>query len=668
MRRCRQSLFLKLAATALTAVLIARAQPPQPERFSILMAGNPAGQSVQTRSADGTFEIQYSYNDRGRGPEVRGRYRFDARGFPDLVELSGHDYYKAPVDEHLTVADGEARWKSTSEQGQAAAQAFYVTVNGPPVEIGWLVNALQKLPGHSVRLLPGGEAHLEEGPKTTLRRAGQTVSVTEFLVTGLDFTPTPVWLDSDNRFFGVASAWLSVMREGWESANDELLKLQDATADARYRRLAQRLARHPKQLAIRHVRVFDSVTATTKEGQTVWIAGDRIQAVRPEGDFTASADTEVIDGSGRTLLPGLWDMHAHIQPSEGILNLASGVTSVRDLANDMDMLLRLRKQYETGETIGPRIFMAGFIDGRGPYQGPTKVFADNEAEARAAIDKYVASGYQQIKVYSSLNPELVAPIAAMAHAHGMRLSGHVPNGMTAEQFIRAGADEVQHMNFVFLNFMADKAGDTRTPARFTVVAENAAALDQDSPPVRSFIRLLQDRKIVLDPTMGVFEGMFTDRPGRVSASWEAVVSRLPAQIQRLTTTGGLPAAGEKDQLYRKSYAAMLDMLKRLYDAGIPLVAGTDGVEGLMLHRELELWVKAGIPTNKVLQIATLGAARVAKADSDLGSIEPGKKADIVLVTGNPTTNISDIRRPTVVVKDGVEYTSAQLYEALGIQP
>jgi len=240
--------------------------------------------------------------------------------------------------------------------------------------------------------------------------------------------------------------------------------------------------------------------------------------------------------------------------------------------------------------------------------------------------------------------------------------------MTAEQFIRTGADEIQHMNFIFLNFMADKAADTRTPARFTVVAENAAALDQDSPPVKAFIHLLQERKTVLDPTLGVFEGMFTDRPGRVSASWEPIASRLPAQIQRQTTTGGLPAGGEKDQLYKNSFAAMLDMLKRLHDSGIPLVAGTDGVEGLMLHRELELWARAGIPAGKVLQIATLGAARVAKADADLGSIEPGKKADLVLVDGNPAANISDVRRCSVVVKNGVEYRSAQLYEALGIKP
>ena len=647
---------------------IAVAQSSTTERFSVLSAGSPAGKAVQTTHPDGTTDLEYSYNDRGRGPEIHGHYRFDTRGFPTAIDLTGHDYYKAPVDEHFKVADGEARWKSTSEHGQAAAQAFYVTVNGAPSELAWLVQALEKAPSQTVKLLPAGEAHLERGVQTTLKARGQAIAVTHFLITGLDFVPTSVWLDGNNRFFAAPSAWFSMIREGWESSADDLIKLQDAAEDVRYRALSQRLARHPKTIVIRHARLFDSVTATAKEGQTVWIAGDHIQAVRPDAEFTTAPGAEVIDASGQTLLPGLWDMHAHVQPSYGILNVASGVTSVRDMANDIDMLARLRRQWEGGETIGPRIFMAGFIDGRGPYQGPTKVFADTEGEARAAIDRYASLGYRQIKVYSSLKPELVAPIAAMAHAKGMRLSGHVPNGMTAEQFVRAGADEIQHMNFIFLNFMADKAGDTRTPARFTVVGENAAALDQNSPAVAAFIRLLLDRKTVVDPTLGIFESDFTDRPGQVGAGWSPIVSRLPAQIQRAAKVGGLPAPGVKDQIYKYSFAALVRMTKRLYDSGVPLVAGTDNVEGLMLHRELELWVKAGIPPEKVLQIATLGAAKVAKADSELGSIEAGKKADLVLISGDPVRNISDIRRCTLVIRNGAEYRSADLYAALGIRP
>ncbi len=660
--------MLRYLLPLVAAGAMAVAQPAAPERFSVLMAGSPAGKAVQITHPDGTTDLEYSFNDRGRGPEIHGHYRFDARGFPTAIDLTGLDYFKAPVDEHFAFADGEARWKSTSEQGQAAGQAFYVTINGAPSELAWLVQALEKAPNRTVKLLPSGEAHLERGVETKLKARGQTVAVTQFLITGLDFVPTSIWLDAKNQFFATPDAWLSLIREGWESSTDELIKLQDAASDARYRALAQRLAKHPKAIVIRHARLFDSVTATAREGQTVWIAGDRIQAVRPDAEFAGAPGAEVIDATSQTLLPGLWDMHAHVQPSYGILNVASGVTSVRDMGNDIDVLAHLRKQWESGETIGPNIFMAGFIDGRGPYQAPTKVFADTTDEAHAAIDRYASLGYRQIKVYSSLKTELVAPIAVMAHAKGMRLSGHVPNGMTAEQFVRAGADEIQHMNFIFLNFMADKAVDTRTPARFTVVGENAAALDQNSAAVTAFIRLLLDHKTVVDPTLGIFESDFTDRPGQISAGWAPILSRLPAQIQRAAKVGGLPAPGVKDQLYKDSYAALLRMTKRLYDSGVPLVAGTDNVEGLMLHRELELWVQAGIPPEKVLQIATLGAAKIVKADGELGSIEPGKRADLVLVSGDPLRNISDIRRCTLVIRNGAEFRSADLYAALGIRP
>jgi imidazolonepropionase-like amidohydrolase len=402
------------------------------------------------------------------------------------------------------------------------------------------------------------------------------------------------------------------------------------------------------------------------ENQTVRIADDHIQSVAPTRDSIPAAD-EVIDGSGKTLLPGLWDMHAHIAPYEGLLNIASGVTSVRDMANDIDLIARLRKQYDSGEAIGPRIFPCGFIDGRGPYQGPTKVFADTEDEARRAIERYASLGYRQIKVYSSLKPQLFPAIVKMSHAKGMRVSGHVPNGMVAQQFVDAGADEIQHMNFIFLNFMPEKIQDSRTPARFTVVAENAAALDLSLPRVAAFIAILKEKRTVVDPTLGVFEGMFTDRPGKASAGLAPVLSRLPAQVQRSAFQGGLPA-GDKDQAYRDSFRALQRMLRRLYDAHVPLVAGTDGLEGLMLHRELELWVDSGIPAARVLQIATLGAARVARADGDSGLIASGKRADLVLVEGNPAVKISDIRQTRTVIKGGTVYSSADLYRALGIKP
>jgi imidazolonepropionase-like amidohydrolase len=146
-----------------------------------------------------------------------------------------------------------------------------------------------------------------------------------------------------------------------------------------------------------------------------------------------------------------------------------------------------------------------------------------------------------------------------------------------------------------------------------------------------------------------------------------VLTRLPAQVQRGAYSGGLPVTSENDQRYKDSYAAMLRMTKRMYDAGIPILAGTDALAGLMLHRELELEVKAGIPPAKALQIATFNAAGLLK-QKDLGSIAPGKLADLVLVDGNPAEKISDIRRCRLVVKSGAVYKSDAVYAAVGIKP
>jgi imidazolonepropionase-like amidohydrolase len=312
--------------------------------------------------------------------------------------------------------------------------------------------------------------------------------------------------------------------------------------------------------------------------------------------------------------------------------------------------------------------MAGFLDGRGPYAGPTKVFADSEEEARKAIENYAKLGYVQIKIYSSIKPELVPAIIRMAHERHLRVSGHVPAFMTAEQFVRDGADEIQHVNFLFLNFLFDKVKDTRTPARFTEVAENAANFDFGSQQFKDFVALLKAHHTVSDPTVAIFEDMFLGRPTTIAPSLEPVASRLPAQVRRGLLNAGLPVPDGKDRLYRDSARALLRMVGELYRAGITIVAGTDSVPGFTLDRELELYVEAGIPAPKVLQIATLGAARVMKRDKDLGSVSAGKLADFILIDGDPSARIGDIRRVASVVKNGVRYDPAELYGSIGVQP
>ncbi len=393
-----------------------------------------------------------------------------------------------------------------------------------------------------------------------------------------------------------------------------------------------------------------------------------MSAVGPSAAVSVPRDADVIDGTGKTLVPGLFDMHAHAQALDGILNIASGVTTVRDMGNDIEELRHLQDQWDSGTTIGPHVWKSGFIDGHGQFQAPTGLYADTAEQAQAAVNRYADLGYIQIKLYSSLKPEFVPGIAKTAHSRGLRVSGHIPNGITASQFVEDGADEIQHINFIFLKFFAAKVKDTRTPERFTAVGDNAAKLDLQSKEVSDFISLLLQHHTTVDVTLATFEGMFTGRPGKVSPDYAPVLTRLPAQVQRGAYSGGLPVTEANDQLYKDSYRAMLRMTKRMYDAGIPILAGTDATAGIMLHRELELEVEAGIPPAKALQIATFNAARLLKQDKDVGSIAEGKRADLMLVEGNPVEHISDIRRCRLVMKDGVVYKSADLYSAVGIKP
>jgi imidazolonepropionase-like amidohydrolase len=644
--------------------------PADARRYAVLLAGNRVGILASWVTADGAHHSFFAFNDRGRGPSVLSRVIVDRSGIITELDASGNDYLKAPVSERFRIAGGKAIWKSDSEQGEKplTGPALYAPISGTLTEE--TEAALLAAPGHRLTLLPDGEAAIERVAEQTIEVGGRKVKAILYEETGFGFKPSAVWLDEDGRLVANGGEWSVIVREGAEAAWPALLAAQKARESSQGEDLARKLQRKlSAPLVIRHARLFDSEAASVRDGMSVRIVGGRIAAVGPDATLTPSPGDEILDARGRMLLPGLWDMHVHLgEWDDGLLHVAAGVTTVRDMANDIDHLQDLASRFDSGALIGPHVLKAGFIDGRGPYQGPTKVFADTPEEAKADVDRYASLGYAQIKIYSSVKPELVPVIAAEAHRRGMRVSGHIPAFMTMEQAVAQGYDEVQHANFWFLNFQFDSVPDTRTPARFTAVAEHAAELDLDSERVRAFVRLLQDHRTVLDPTVNVFEEMFLARPGDMSPVLVEVADRLPPQVRRGSLSAGLPVPDGMDQRYRESYAAMLRMLKMLYDSGVPIVAGTDAMAGFSLHSELEQYVAAGIPAPKALQIATLGAARVMKRDGETGSIAPGKAADLIVVDGDPAAKISDVRRVVTVIRGGNLYDAAALDAALGVRP
>ena len=634
-----------------------------------MVMGNLAGQQATWTAADGKLHIFYQFNDRGRGPKTTSILKLDAKGLPTAETVDGNDYLKSSVHESYALESGVARWKSDSEQGQRklASPAFYASNNGAPAELGLLAQgALSN--GGKIALLPEGEVRIDRVTEMNLEASGQKRRVTLYAMSGLDFSPTYVWLDDHRRFFAFVSLWSTVIPEGWETAAKSMQATQDQSTQARAAELAHNLAHRPAHgIVFTHANLFDAQSAQVLKDQSVVILENRIRAVGPAGEITAPAGAEVIDAAGKTLVPGLWDMHAHVSENDGLLNLAAGVTTVRDLANDTDSLLARRKRIQEGKEIGTRIVLAGVIDGRGPYQGPTKVLVSTEAESRAAVDNYARLGYVQIKIYSSVKPELVPAIIDEAHQHGLRVSGHIPAEMTAAQCVELGYDEIQHANFLMLNFMPELK-NTNTPTRFTEVAKRGADLDLSSPQVKSFVKLLQEHHTALDPTLSVFENMLVDHAGKVPRGYQEVAGRLPPQVRRGLMSGGLKPPAGMEERYTQSFNRMVELVGMLYRAGIPIEDGTDSMAGFALHRELELDVQVGLPASKVLQDATLNAARIMKMDADLGSIAPGKLADLALVNGDPVAHIEDIRKVALVVKDGVLYKSAELYSALGVAP
>jgi hypothetical protein len=287
---------------------------------------------------------------------------------------------------------------------------------------------------------------------------------------------------------------------------------------------------------------------------------------------------------------------------------------------------------------------------------------------KKAIDWYAQRGYPQIKIYNSFHSEWLPEAARYAHDRGLRVSGHVPAFMRAEEVVRAGFDEIQHINQVMLNFFVKPEDDTRTLARFTIVAENAYRLDLNSSKVRDFVALLQDRQTVIDPTVSIFEGMFVQRQGEMNPSYAPISEHLPLATQRLLRTNSMKVPADSIGNYRDSYNKMIQLIGMLHRERIPLVAGTDAMPGFALHRELELYVKAGIPPAEVLRIASWNGAKYTRTLDRAGSISPGKYADVILIEEDPTKDISAIRKINLVIKEGVAYHPAEMYEAMGIKP
>jgi hypothetical protein len=653
---------------------VASAAPPAPTTATVhrtlVSLGRTSGSDVTTTSTDGTVTVAFEMTWNGRGPKADATFHLLPDGTIGSYEARGHHMMQAPVEETFANDNGYAHWKGLEETGSATVRrpAFFVPLADVPDAIGLLAHALLEA-GGTLPLLPQGEAHIEKVGEAVVLATGKTKHLNAYDVTGLDLTPTSVWMEDDGSWFGVVSPFFSLVPDGWEGAIDALVAKQDQLARERDRSNADRLAHKPPSagLALTHARVLDVERGKWLPDQTVVVVGDTIAAVGPSKATKAPPGAEVVDLAGKAILPGLWDMHAHLADADGALDVASGVTTVRDCGNDPDKLDDYKKRFDDGTAIGPHVLRAGFVEGRGEKAASSKITAETEAEAKAAVEFYAKRGYEMMKIYNSVKPELVPVITKAAHARGMTVTGHIPVHMLAREAVRDGYDGIEHANMLFLNFFADHDTDTRTPVRFSLVGDKAADFDLRSKPAQEFFAYLHQHRTVIDPTLATFESVYVGEQGKVPPGEKGLVDRLPVQTQRGFLTGGLPLQG-KEELYRRSYDKMVALVKALADAKVTVVAGTDALAGLMLDREIELFVKGGLTPAEALRDATIVPARAMKLDRKTGSIAPGKVADLVVVDGDPLADVSDVRKTITTLRAGVVFPAKETFATVGVKP
>ncbi|WP_369981096.1 amidohydrolase family protein [Xanthomonas bundabergensis] len=659
---------------AACAAWAAPAWSAQTLRYVVLVdGGKQAGQQSVSVGDDGVTRVDYVFKDNGRGPELKEQYTLAADGTFKTYQVQGSSTFGAPVDERFSRDGDRVRWKSTSDQGERRVPggAQYWPLGGTPAAASAAVTALSRRADGKLPLIPSGTLTLRKLQQAQVGQGNSAREVQLVALTGVGFTPTFAWLTTGaapRLFAFIAPGWMQLIETGYEKDAAALEAAQKQAEVTALVELQQRLAHPlPGTTLIRNARVFDSEHATLGAASDVLLRDGKIVSVNATGGAPAPAQ-QVVDAQGRVLLPGLFDMHGHVGRWDGGLHLAAGVTTVRDMGNDNATLQQVMQEERDGQLLMPSLVACGFLEGESPMSARNGFVVSTQAQANEAVDWYAAHGYVGIKIYNSFPQALVRDTAAYAHAKGLRVSGHIPVHMLAHEAVEQGYDEIQHINQVLLNFYATHDTDTRTLERFYLPAKRTADLDFDSAPVQAFVQDLARRQIAIDSTVATFD-FIRQRPGELSQAYAAVAEHLPPDVQRGLRSAEFDIPDDATAaLYERSYEKMVAFVGRLYQAGVPLVAGTDATPGFTLQREIELYVQAGLTPAQALQVATWNGAKYSRTLDSRGSITPGKRADLILVDGDPTRDIADLRKVALVVKQGTAYYPSEVYTALGIAP
>jgi hypothetical protein len=641
-----------------------------PQSLVLIANGENVGHLKATADGD-TYEVDYHVDNNGRGPKHHETIVLGEHALPLAWSVTGTSLMGGQVAERYQWRDGVAEWSSQADSGRRPQPrpALYITNDSSPWAMWTYAKALLAAPQHALDVLPSGRMQLElVGTLALQGQAGAPPLQARLLrLSGLDLEPHYLAVDADDALLADIDDDAVAIRDGYQAQvatiADAVKAQQFAHAQALQRQLAHPLTRG---LWLRNVHVFDPVNGLRSDAVNLHVADGHI--VSMDARWQPAPGDSVYDGNGGTVIPGLHDMHSHSTLSSGLWYLAAGVTNTRDMGNDNTFLLDLTARIERGEIAGPRIVRNGFLEGRSAYSARNGFVVDTLDDALQDVAWYKAHGYWQIKLYNSMNPAWVAPIADRAHALGMGVTGHIPAFTNADAMIAAGYDEITHINQLMLGWVLSPEEDTRTPLRLTAM-KRVAALDLDAPNVRHTLELMRQRDIALDTTDVILERLMLSRAGSVLPADAPYLSHMPIAYQRYRQRTFVPDLdAQTDAHYRQALDKTLQLIGRLHRQGTVLLPGTDDTTGFTVHRELELYVAAGLTPQQALRAGTWQSEQHFGRTDRLGSVHPGKQADFVLLPGDPTTDIAAIRQPVLVVKDQSLYLPAEIYRALGVAP
>lgn len=643
-------------------------QPIGEETFT--ETDTPSGSAPTTRS----FDINFRFVDRGTPVPLSASLKTGADLTPQSFTITGNSSRSSRIDEEVEAEPNQIRSRIDQKWTNSPRPTQFFSIAGyAPATTQLLLVRYWAQHGSPEKLatFPTGTVQIQRQGQDAINISGHVETLDRYTIRGLIWGLETLWFTPQLDLVAIVTVdaeldHFEVIRDGYEAALPTFVRRAGENGIAT---MAQFVSHAPTTnagtLAIVGATLIDGTDNPPLTNSAVVIHNGKIVAIGPRSSIAIPANAEIIDATGKTVLPGLWDMHAHFEQVEwGPIYLAAGITTVRDCGNELEFITAVRDAIANGHGLGPRILAAGVVDGDGPLAlGVERV--NNADQAKEWVDRYHSLGFQQIKIYSSMTEPNVASVTAEAHRLGMTVTGHIPEGMNAYQGVGAGMDQINHVQYIADMMVPLPLSGTDRQKRQARRAEESN-LGLNSPEARKAIDFLKAHGTVIDPTLVVFES-FTVGQDKPLSTLEPGVDKVAPELAAQLNEGGAPP--EMLSMFRRLFGVYVQITGALHRAGVPIVAGTDqSVPGYSLYREVELYVQAGFTPLEAIQAATIVPARVMKQDRDLGTLEVGKRGDLIILTQNPLNNIHNIRTVETVVSNGTLYHSADLWRSVGFKP